>query len=1128
MRRQSNILQKQPNEVPLTKRVAVVTGRAQGIGRAICETLARDGATVVVAELNLDGPKAVARALNAQVGRAVAAQVDGVRGGTPMNATALNTTSPIVFIATTCLWVMACLLAARGESTVIVAADGSGQFGTVQAAVDSIPADNQQRIIIIIKNGDYADQVRVNKSFLTLRGQDRKKTRLCAAVDSDRRSAEHKWDAPDWDPAHLHPSWATLEVDAANDVTLENLTITNPFRARGYAAALFSNHGATRLSVVNCDLTSAGGDTVSTWSRGLHYFRNCQLAGTYHFFGPRGTCYVTNCQFWCLGSPISLFNEGISDETDKLVIRNSTFDGPAEFGLGSYFRDAAWYFIDCQFSNKLKANGHIFRKASQNYVLKWGERRVYFAGCQGPAYPWLADNISSSPAKTKETATAQWTLRGWNPETLLSSDSMETAAPIPTNIVGKGSESDGVFRNGDYQDLVPRLDSDGNHIAAHSGGIIFMNGKYWWYGQTLQEEPQWKHGGATRIGVVMYSSPNLLAWKYEGVILPCQPSEDLDGPLRFERPKIIYNEKTGKFVMWCHYVARPGDHGVKAGTADAGVASCNTINGIYQWHGYHRPLRPDMTVKDCTLFKDKDATAYFIFDSYPADRSKERCIHIARLSDDYLKEVEVREIPGTERREAPAMFKKDGYYFLITSGVSGWDPNAAKCHRATNIWGPYEELGNFCVGEQRDITFNAQSAYVFELHDAPGCFVFMGDRWRQSNMKQSTHIWLPLEFPTKNTVRMRYFKQWDWRAYPHPDQGADPRANSTHGGSRAPIDGGVVGTVRGFAPAAEARPGAADGMTPGEFAGRIAPVAKGTGFAMDGYFVWCGSVIKVGGAYHLFASRWPVETTFPDGYRQNSEIVRAVAAQPEGPYSFQEIVIGKRAAGKWDSAMASNPAIYKVGDTFMLYYIGSEVGSRYRQIGIATAPAVTGPWTRRDKPLDLGLAADANNPAACFEPDGSVRLIWRTVGLRVFVSVAASFAGPYTLASSNVWPTAPLEDFFVFKHAGCYHMICEDNAGSVTGHKRWGAHLTSPDGVAHWRPWPQPTAYDRTIRWTDGTEFKPVRRERPWLLIEDGRITHLFTAVYDGKRTWNQPVPLVPAVELMPSQAMPRKQPSQP
>ena len=112
-----------------------------------------------------------------------------------------------------------------------------------------------------------------------------------------------------------------------------------------------------------------------------------------------------------------VFNEGIFDKTDKLVIRNATFDGPKPFGLGSYFRDGAWYFIDCKFSDKLKADGQIYLEGDAIHTVRWGRDRVYFAGCKGPDYPWLKDNIAASPAKTKDTATAQWTLRGWEPDT---------------------------------------------------------------------------------------------------------------------------------------------------------------------------------------------------------------------------------------------------------------------------------------------------------------------------------------------------------------------------------------------------------------------------------------------------------------------------------------------------------------------------------------------------------------------------------------------------------------------------------------------------------------------------------------------------------------------------------------
>jgi hypothetical protein len=298
--------------------------------------------------------------------------------------------------------------------------------------------------------------------------------------------------------------------------------------------------------------------------------------------------------------------------------------------------------------------------------------------------------------------------------------------------------------------------------------------------------------------------------------------------------------------------------------------------------------------------------------------------------------------------------------------------------------------------------------------------------------------------------------------------------------------------------------------------GRMQPVAKDSGFRMPGYFVWCASVIRVGETYQMFAARWPVDTRFPDGYRQHSEIVRATSTRPEGPYQFQEVVIGKRAPGKWDSAMAHNPAIYKTGKAYVLFYIGSDEGSSYRRIGYASAAAVTGPWIRNDQPLDLGIASDANNPAACFDPDGSLKLIWRDADLKVYLSTAPSYQGPYRVANNRVWHDT-LEDFFLFKCGGQYHLLCEDDTGRITGHdRRWGAHLCSADGIDGWKECSPPAAYDNEIHWTDGTVFHPVRRERPWLLLENGAATYLFTAVFDGSQTWNQPVPIRPAYRAAP------------
>jgi len=285
------------------------------------------------------------------------------------------------------------------------------------------------------------------------------------------------------------------------------------------------------------------------------------------------------------------------------------------------------------------------------------------------------------------------------------------------------------------------------------------------------------------------------------------------------------------------------------------------------------------------------------------------------------------------------------------------------------------------------------------------------------------------------------------------------------------------------------------------------PVPKHSGFKMNGWFVWGGSAIKVDDVYHLFASRWPDSTGFPSGYMQHSEIVRATSTNPLGPYNFQEIVIGEREPEYWDSEMAHNPSIYKTGNTYVLYYNAISKSGGYRQVGYATTQNVEGPWKRCEEAIDFGM--DANNPAAFFESDGSVKLMWRDRNLRTYLATAPSFVGPYTIQNDNVWSESKIEDFYLFKQNGQYYMVCEDNAGAVSGHVRWGVRFVSNNGIYNWQPVESPIFYDHTICWTDGSVLQCERRERPQLLIdENGNVTHLFTSVLFEGKTWNQVVPL--------------------
>lgn len=320
------------------------------------------------------------------------------------------------------------------------------------------------------------------------------------------------------------------------------------------------------------------------------------------------------------------------------------------------------------------------------------------------------------------------------------------------------------FNNGSFTENVNWLDDQGNLINAHDGGIIFHKGKYYWYGMALRPLGIGKggsNGAATTTGINLYSSMDLYNWKYEGVILACSniPKDPLYGPMRFERPKIIFNEKTKNFILWFHYVKYPGDHADSIGYADAGVASSDEITGPFKFHGINRPIEKNAAVKDCTLFKDFDGSAYFIYDHKLPNK---RCLYIVKLAEDYLSFSNVwAKIEGAVRREAPAIFKKGNYYYLVTSGVSGWNTNPAKYFRSNNVMGPYEDLENPCIGNESETTFNSQPTYVLPLADHENSFIMMLERHNTSNFLLCSYIWLPVEFTADGRIILTYKQNWD-------------------------------------------------------------------------------------------------------------------------------------------------------------------------------------------------------------------------------------------------------------------------------------------------------------------------------------------------------------------------------
>lgn len=320
-----------------------------------------------------------------------------------------------------------------------------------------------------------------------------------------------------------------------------------------------------------------------------------------------------------------------------------------------------------------------------------------------------------------------------------------------------------MWKHGELEEFIPWNDEEGNTINASDGGIIYAEGKYHWYGQSLRPLPsggEGKGGQSTVMGVVMYESEDLYHWHYEGLILACSedPASDLYAPMRFERPKIIFNDSTGQYVLWCHYVKYPGDHGFTEGTAEAGVAVCDTVNGTYTWLSYTRPVDEIGLVRDCTVYKDRDGSAYFVYDRQVEE---DRCLHIVKLSEDYLSFTsEYRRLDVAFWREAATLVYHDGYYYMITSGLTSWRFNQANYYRAKELFGPWEDMGDPCIRDDTHTTFHSQSTYIYKVEGKENLYIHMAERHNTEDFEQCSYIWLPVDFHNDHTLSLSYRKEW--------------------------------------------------------------------------------------------------------------------------------------------------------------------------------------------------------------------------------------------------------------------------------------------------------------------------------------------------------------------------------
>ncbi len=380
------------------------------------------------------------------------------------------------------------------QPDIVVAADGSGDFKTIHEAVQSVPRNNRERRVILVKSGVYTERVRVDAACITLRGESRAGTRL------------------EFSRANTAPRDAlgvgVLNLSAtAHDFVLENLTVRNTHGQLGiHAFAIYGR--ADRTVIQDCDVLSQGNDTLSLWrgraenaaedagteaaapgglpvlaDGGRYYHARLNVCGSVDFICPRGWCYLADSTITQLnpGATASMWHDGSNIADKKFVLRGCRFDGPPGWQLARRHHDGHFYFIDCSFAATMRdqppyrviypLNGGTpteadkKRNADYDRTNVFGDRNYFFNSHRaGGDYAWHRDNLASAPgAPRPDQITAKWTFAGtWDPE--------RTDGPRIVRLVPSGDSMEVVFSESVTVKGTPRLRLRPGGTARYASG----------------------------------------------------------------------------------------------------------------------------------------------------------------------------------------------------------------------------------------------------------------------------------------------------------------------------------------------------------------------------------------------------------------------------------------------------------------------------------------------------------------------------------------------------------------------------------------------------------------------------------------------------------------------------------
>ena len=297
------------------------------------------------------------------------------------------------------------------QTNLLVAADGSGQFRSVQAAIMAVPAGSRTNPVVIrVKPGTYKELIYVQreKRFFRLIGEDAEKTVLTYDLYAGITNADGK-------PLGTFRTPSTT-IDA-DDFTAENLTFENSAGAVGQALAIRLD--GDRAVFRHCRFLGWQ-DTILA-NRGRQFFENCYVCGHVDFIFGAATCYFEKCRIQCLGDGYITAASTPVDQPFGFVFNHCTLTGAnpeTKTYLGRPWRIyASTIFLNTEMSDVVRPEGwNDWKKPEAHATARYAEFGNIGPGASPASRPVWTKQLSKAEAGA---ITAQKVLGGadgWNPD----------------------------------------------------------------------------------------------------------------------------------------------------------------------------------------------------------------------------------------------------------------------------------------------------------------------------------------------------------------------------------------------------------------------------------------------------------------------------------------------------------------------------------------------------------------------------------------------------------------------------------------------------------------------------------------------------------------------------------------